>query len=155
MSWVCSDQEVAKQVGLPWARGQIGMVFPFDERAKAIMLFDGDVLRAATVYTDFTYQSVSMHIASDGSKRWLTRLFLRESFAYPFEQLGVQRVTGLVAASNPDALRFDLHLGFQVEGRMRAAAQDGSDLLVLGMLRQECRHLKEEYGRQRLSTVSA
>jgi RimJ/RimL family protein N-acetyltransferase len=153
VSWVCVDQRVAQAVGIPWAMERIGMRFPF-HNPVAIMLIEGDRMLASVLFTDYDEVNIGIHVASDGSKRWLTRKFLRACFAYPFEQLKVRRVTGLVAASNASALRFDLHLGFQVEGRLRKAAQDGSDLLVLGMLRHECRHLREEH-EQRFGTVCA
>lgn len=155
MKWISADQEVAKRVGIPWAEKRIDLEYPFDQKTKAIMLFDDVLLLAVTLYTDFSGGNVNMHIASDRSRKWMTKAFLRRSFSYPFEELGVRRVTGLVAASNPDALRFDLHLGFVQEGRMRAASPDGSDLLVLGMLRHECRHLREEYGQKQLATAVA
>jgi RimJ/RimL family protein N-acetyltransferase len=72
----------------------------------------------------------------------MTRDFLRVAFRYPFVQLGCNRVTGYVPASNADALRFDLNLGFKIEGRMREAIETGEDVLVLGMLRGECRFIQ-------------
>jgi RimJ/RimL family protein N-acetyltransferase len=150
MKWICGDQAIAKQVGLPWAQDRIGVRWPWNN-ATAIMLFDAELLLACTVYADYDGGNILMHIASDGSRRWLTRDFLRECFAYPFEQLHCRRVTGLVAASNTAALKFDAHLGFKPEGRMRQAAQDGSDLLILGMLRHECRHLRGRNGKQKLA----
>jgi len=152
MRWICADQQVAKAVGIPWAQRTIGLRFPWRE-PTAIMLFDDNVLRACVAYTDYDEVNLGMHIASDGSRRWLTREYLRACFGYPFEQLGVRRVTGLVAASNPAALRFDTHLGFRMEGRLRHAAQDGSDLLVLGMLRGECRYLRDSEHGQELRAV--
>lgn len=71
----------------------------------------------------------------------MTREFLRVAFRYPFYQLKVRRVTGYVPASNADALRFDLHLGFVQEGLMREAMDTGEDVVVLGMLKRECRWL--------------
>lgn len=153
MKWICDDQEVARSVGIPWARDRIGLLRPFEQYAKAIMLLDDQKLLAVTVYTDYAPRNISLHIASNGSKRWLTRAFLLASFDYPFDQLGVRRVTGLVAASNPAALKFDLHLGFRVEGRMRGASEDGSDLLVLGMLRHECRYLRAKHGQEQFCTA--
>jgi len=155
VKWVCQDQRVAQGFALKWAQERMPGCFPFDDKAKAIMLFEDDRLKAVTVFTDYYVRNVQMHIASDGSKNWMTRAFLRTSFGYPFLQLGVLRVTGLVAASNGDALRFDQHLGFRIEGRMRCASYDGSDLLVLGMLRQECRYITEAHDEQRLRAVSA
>ena len=56
-------------------------------------------------------------------------------------QLGCRRVTGYVPAANARARRLDEHLGFVYEGRLREALPDGQDVLVLGMLRRECRWL--------------
>lgn len=130
------------------------MRFPF-HNPTAIMLIEGDRMLACVLFTDYDEVNIGIHVASDGSRKWLNREYLRACFAYPFEQLKVRRVTGLVAASNAAALRFDLHLGFTLEGRLRNAAQDGSDLLVLGMLRHECRHLKEREHEQRFGAVCA
>ena len=85
-----------------------------------------------------------MHIASDGSRNWLSRDFLAAMFAYPFVQLRLHRVTGLIAASNADSLRFARHIGFRDEGVMREGAPDG-DMMVLGMLRRECRWIAKEH----------
>jgi RimJ/RimL family protein N-acetyltransferase len=85
----------------------------------------------------------------------LSRHFLKEAFRYPFEQLCVDRITGLVPARNLEAQRFDEHLGFVLEGRARRALPDGDDLLIYGMLREECRWITQEQhdGRQRLSAT--
>ena len=53
--------------------------------------------------------------------------------------VGCRRVTGLVHDNNHDARRFDEHLGFKQEGVLRKAAPDGDDMIVYGMLREECR----------------
>jgi RimJ/RimL family protein N-acetyltransferase len=92
------------------------------------------------VYNMFTQRDVHMHCAGIG-KRWLSRRFIGECFRYPFIQLGVRRITGLVVASNISALTLDLHLGFKREGIIRKAAENDEDLIVLGMLREECRWL--------------
>lgn len=81
-----------------------------------------------------------MHIAAIAGSRWLTKSFLKAAFAYPFNQLKVNRVTGYVPAKNMAARRLDLHLGFKVEGVMRKALAD-DDVIVMGMLREECRFL--------------
>ena len=65
-------------------------------------------------------------------------------FMHPFAQWGLRRVTGLVPAKNTDALRFDLHLGFKQEGYLRHALPD-DDLVLLGMLRENCRFIPERY----------
>lgn len=104
---------------------------------------DGKI-HAVAMYNCFTDISCNIHVVSDGGKRWASRTFLREAFAYPFVQLGLKRLTALVPAKNTDALTLDLRLGFQVEGRM-AEATDNDDLVVLGMLRRNCIWIPEEY----------
>ena len=66
------------------------------------------------------------------------------AFMHPFVQWKLRRVTGLVPAKNTKALRFDLHLGFVREGYLRNALPD-DDIIVLGMLREECIYLPVAY----------
>jgi RimJ/RimL family protein N-acetyltransferase len=84
-----------------------------------------------------------MHVASDGKSRWLTRGTLAALFAYPLVQLGYRRVTSLIASRNTVSQQFCKHLGFKVEGYCRNAMKD-DDVLVMGMLREDCRFIKQE-----------
>lgn len=103
---------------------------------------DGEIV-AGVLFTNYTRASILMHVASDGSRHWITPAFLAATFRYPFIQLGCRRVTGLVRADNADAQRFDEHLGFRREGVMREGTNDGCDLILYGMLKSECRFLQE------------
>jgi RimJ/RimL family protein N-acetyltransferase len=101
---------------------------------------DGELV-AGVVYNFYTGPSVCMHVAAEG-KHWLNKDFLYRAFAYPFLQLKCNRVTGLVPADDIVARKFDEHLGFVFEGRLRKARSDGSDMYLYGMLKEECRFLK-------------
>lgn len=79
--------------------------------------------------------SIEMYVAGGGG---ITRRFLRECFRYAFETCGVDRVTAQVDEDNEKALDLDRRLGFVDEGRIRKG-KDGKDILILGMLRDECR----------------
>lgn len=125
-----------------WAAQKIG-ISSFRPDARAIGLERRGDLIAATVYDTFSPGSCAMHIASDGSGRWLNRDFLFRMFAYPFIQCGFRRVTGLIAANNTASLRFARHIGFRDEGVLREEAPDG-DVIVLGMLRRECKWIAED-----------
>lgn len=133
------DQEMMVR----WAEKRIG--FPFRPDAKAIgwLGYQGD-LKAVTVFDGFSPCDCNIHVASDGSKRWLTRGYLRAIFAYPFIQLGLRRVTGLVPARNEAALKLDLGLGFEREGYCRNALPD-DDIVLLAMLRESCPFIPKEY----------
>ena len=113
--------------------------------AYGVGLENDDELVAGVVYAQKTDTNVHMHVASDGSRHWLTPEFLGFCFAYPFFHLKCERVTGFVRADNLDAQRFDEHLGFIREGRLRRACADGTDLIIYGMLREECRFLTGKY----------
>lgn len=96
-------------------------------------------LVAGVVYNHYSGTNVCAHLAGEG-KNWLTRDFLYAIFDYPFNELGVNRITGLVPKKNKRARKLDQHLGFKYEGNMRRALPD-DDMLVYGMLRDECRWL--------------
>ncbi len=129
---------------LKWAADKIGVRrFKFD--ARALGLEDETGLRAVVVYDCFSTTDCCMHIASDGTKAWMTKALLQAAFIHPFCMWGLNRVTGLVPAKNKDALNFDLHLGFEVEGCAKEADQDGGDIMYLGLLRRNCRFIPEEY----------
>jgi len=73
-----------------------------------------------------------------GEPGWVSRRLCKAVFAYPFTQLGKTRVTGRVDAADTKTLDIDKRLGFKVEGRLRNALGD-RDIIVVGMLRSECR----------------
>lgn len=102
---------------------------------------DGEIV-AGVLYDNFTGRAVQMHVASDGSRKWMNREYLRACFDYPFRQLGVNKVIGIVDSTNTDALRFDHHLGFVTEAVIKDAGKHG-DLHILSMTRQQCRFLKD------------
>ena len=113
--------------------------YPLDAPNMAY-LKDGHVC-GAVIYTWPSGNGCMMSVASDGTRRWFNRTFLRAAFAYPFIQMGYARVSGLVRVDNFDAQRFDEHLGFKKEGILRHGDDDGTDLILYGMLKEECRWL--------------
>jgi len=106
-----------------------------------IGLEENGELIAGVVFDMYTGPGISMHVAAIPGKRWMTRDYLYRCFAYPFEQLHCHRITGLVRVDNLEAQKFDEHLGFKREGCLRDACDDGTDLIVYGMLKSECRWL--------------
>lgn len=124
---------------LPWACERIG-IHRFRYDAKAIgREVDGELV-AVVVYDGFSDCDCNMHVASNGGGHWLSRELLVHSFAYPFLQLEKRRVTAPVAAGNKDAIRFNLHLGFKMEGVCKDGAPD-DDLIIMGMTRANCRFI--------------
>lgn len=126
---------------LPWAQERVGVTFRDD--ARTIGLERRGALAAVVVFDNFSETDAYIHIASDGSRAWMNKELLLATFAYPFNQLGLLRLTGLVAADNADALAFDENLGFVREGYHPKAGPGGKDLVSLGLLRENCRFIQQ------------
>jgi RimJ/RimL family protein N-acetyltransferase len=129
-----------KQV-IDWVGKQVGED-DFGSGAIGIGLEEDGELIAGVVFNLYTGAGISMHVAAVPGKRWMTREYLWRCFAYPFIQLKCNRITGLVRVDNIEAQKFDEHLGFKREGVLRRACTDGTDMIVYGMLREECRFLE-------------
>jgi L-amino acid N-acyltransferase YncA len=129
---------------LAWAAEKIG-IGAFRSDAQSIGLVRDEDLVAVVAFDTFSSRDCFMHVASDGTGHWLTRSFLIHAFAYPFIKCGYRRVTSPIAESNRAALRFNLKLGFQVEGRHPLAAEDGGTLVTTGLIRSRCVFIPKEY----------
>lgn len=131
----------------PWVASRVGTVWS-PERSTTIGLFSVHTgLLAGVIYEGFNGANIGAHIASVPGKDWPTQGFLRFIFHYPFEQLGVKRITGLVASSNKQAVEFNLRLGFELEATLKDAHPEG-DLLMFVMRKENCRWLKQRKGVQ-------
>lgn len=125
----------------PWVSERAGLP-PYKPGSGAAIgrIKDGKIV-AGVLYEDCNGANVVCHIAGEG-KNWLNRRFLSIIFDYPFNQLGVKRITGYVLSTNKAAQRLDEHLGFEREFVMKDAHPDG-DVIGYVMTRDKCRWLKE------------
>lgn len=123
-----------------WAKERIPGVKSWGEQYEAIGWEKDGQLTAVVVYTNWSGPDISMHIAAIPGRRWMSRVFLRAVFAFPFLGLGVRRVTWYVPSANTESVRFSLHLGAKLEGVKRDGWY-GDDMLILGMIKSECRYI--------------
>ena len=130
-----------ESIVVPWV-GQRIDEDRFGTDCIALGLEEDGKLIAGVVFNWYTGPSISMHVAAEPGRRWLNRDFLYRCFAYPFLQLKCNRVTGLVRIDNLDSQRFNEHLGFKKEGVIRQGAEDKTDFILYGMLKDECRWLE-------------
>lgn len=105
------------------------------------LMRDGQLV-AGVLYEGFNTHNVWMHVGAEPGGKWLTRLFLKSCFHYPFVTLGCSRVSGYVEAWNTQARRFDEHLGFKQEAVLKGAASDGGDVILYAMWREGCRYVR-------------
>jgi hypothetical protein len=123
-----------------WVMSRVGGVFN-EKTDHVIAVAREDVPLGGVVFTGYLIGSITMHMAGTGNN-WGTRDFLWMVYNYAFEQLGVRKVIGLVAADNHLAIAIDLKMGFTIETAISDMTADGGDLLVLSMRKQDCRWLK-------------
>lgn len=94
---------------------------------------------AACYYEGCNGASIRGHLAGVG-KKWMNREFLWFCFYYPFIQLGVNKIIGLVSSDNLEARKLDEHLGFVLEATLKDATPKG-DMLIYTMTKDQCRWL--------------
>jgi hypothetical protein len=120
-----------------WAQKRIKIVGSVGDVTAVSLVNDAGEFQAVTVYSAYTGQNIDMHIAATRTRHWLSRSYFNASFYLPFKVLRVPRVTGLIRGENLNAQHFVGRLGFQYEGRMRKAFEDGGDLVLYGLLLEE------------------
>ncbi len=130
------------EVLLRWLTQRIGVrALVSDAKAIGLANDDGEIV-VVVGYDRFSDGDVCAHIAYDRDKGVIPPAFWSAVYAYPFLQLDLVRVTSLIRSDNVPAVAFCLRQGFTLEGRIRKGDVD-CDMLVLGMLREECQFLPE------------
>lgn len=124
----------------PWLAGKVAGMAYYPGTATGIGRIKNGKLVAGVLYQDHNGPNVFAHIAIEPGG--MNRRFLSIIFDYPFNQLRVKRITGIVAASNTAARKLDEHLGFELEAILHDAHPDG-DLCIYKMTAENCRWLKE------------
>lgn len=99
-----------------------------------------DDIAVAVAYNSFVGRTCCMHTVVQRPDL-LNRRMILSAFAYPFNTCGCEAVLGLVDSKNEAALSFDKRLGFVEIARIPHGGAEG-DLIVLQMLRAECRWLR-------------
>lgn len=105
---------------------------------EALGIGMGGEIIGGVVYNNWqpAYKSIELTAAAT-SPTWLgSRATARALLAYPFEQLGVGRISTFTRASNERALKLNRLLGFREEGRVRLGYGD-EDAVLMGLLRCE------------------
>lgn len=107
---------------------------------KGLCQVRGGEVIAAVIFDDFNGSNIFMHCAAMPKTNWLTRHFLHEAFKHPFVTLGAKRITLWIEKSNIASRKFAHSLGFVHETNLEGAAQDGGDVAIYRMFRQDCRY---------------
>ena len=101
-------------------------------------------LKIGLIFHDYRPQQEIWWTVYSVDKRWCNRRMLRIMFGMAFEVFGCKRISLLVNKSNTASLNFVKKLGFQQEGMFRAYRDNGEDCCIFGMLKNECKWIKEK-----------
>lgn len=98
---------------------------------------EGELL-GGVLYANFTGESIAMFTAS-WSPHWLNRDMLYVIFDYPFHQLGVKRIFGLVSEENIHALQFNAKFGGKNVARIEGMFRGNVAGIIMCLERDACR----------------
>ena len=101
-------------------------------------------LAIGVAFNGFMGNCCQIHVAMAPGYSFSPREMLQASFRYAFEQLKRERLIGIVNSNNEKAMAFDSHLGFEEIARIPGAHDEGGDVVVLSMTKDQCKYLKEE-----------
>ena len=103
---------------------------------------DGEI-KAGVVFNGYDHPNILFHISAET----LTPEFVYAFLRYPFLQLKVNRITGLIARKNKKCRRFAVHLGATLEGTMhKALAND--DVCIYGLFQNDAQKWLDRLGKK-------
>lgn len=121
-----------------WCQARIIHFSGWGSAPSAVGLEVGGELRAGVVYTNFSGGNVFASIVAEGA---LNRRFLYAIFFNPFMAWQVRHITCAIEASNVKSFKLCSNMGFIQEGCLRESAVNGEDIIIMGLLKRECRFL--------------
>lgn len=92
---------------------------------------------AGCVFNCYTRNDIQLTAAGKG---W-TKGFLRQVYAYIYDQLGCLRMT--VTTEQPEVVLLAERLGGKVEGLMRNFFGEGRDAFIMGILKEDWKYRDE------------
>lgn len=135
---------------IAWAAPRMGVEqgrMPSETIALGVLDEQG-IIHAVICLNAFYGDQASLHIATNGRKRWATRAVFAVVFSYAFHYRKLKRLEFRVSCKNIPVQILALKTGLRIEGVARCGANDGEDGIVFGMLAQECRwlppHIREQ-----------
>jgi RimJ/RimL family protein N-acetyltransferase len=92
------------------------------------------------LFTNYTTEAIMIHSGAE-DPHWINKDMLYVTFDYPFNQLGVKRIFGMVPEDNIHALDFNAKVGFQTKARIEGFYKGGLTAVVMCLEKADCRFL--------------
>ena len=90
----------------------------------------------------FIGKTCHIHVSMAQGFTYTPKEMLKTVFDFAFGEAGRDMLVGIVNSKNAAALKYDLHLGFTESFRFPGMHDDGGDLVVLTMTRDQCKYLE-------------
>lgn len=100
-------------------------------------------LRLIVGFNAFIGKTCQIHVAMTEGFHFTPKEMLREVFENAFNRFKVEKLIGIVNSKNEKAMNYDFRLGFVEEFRFPGMHDDGGDIVVLTMTRDQCRYLQK------------
>lgn len=112
---------------------------------KMLAWVDDGKIRMVVGFNAFVGKICQMHIAIVPGYKYTPKEMIYAVFHYVFIQANRDLVLATVNSKNEAAIKYDQRIGFKEMWRLPKMHDDGGDIVVLGMHRSECRHLRAIY----------
>ena len=139
---VVADSPELKQLAAEILLKEIGVQPSADQQAILWANPETKVIEWCIGFTAFIGKTCQIHVVNF-NKKYTPRKLLWATFDYPFRQLGLESLIGIVNSNNEQAMKYDQNLVFKEVHRFAGLHDDGGDIVVFEMKKDECRFIKE------------
>lgn len=112
---------------------------------QAIFWVNPDTMQPDWVigFDSFIGKTCQIHVVNR-KKKYTPKALLKAVFEYPFEKIGIEMLLGVVNGNNKEAMRYDRHLGFKEINRLEGMHEDGGDIVLFAMKKEDCRFIRSK-----------
>ena len=139
---VVADSPELKQLAAEILPKEIGVQPSADQQAILWANPETKVIEWCIGFTAFIGKTCQIHVVNF-NKKYTPRKLLWATVDYPFRQLGLESLIGIVNSNNEQAMKYDQNLGFKEVHRFVGLHDDGGDIVVFEMKKADCRFIKE------------
>ena len=133
-----------------WVTAQTEGAFD-PNRSTAIGLEHDGKIVAGTVYENWNGRSVVCHIAWER----VTPAYMAAVYDYAYNVANVDKIIGPISSNHTRALALVSKMGFSEEARIKGAAHDTGDIVLMTQTPDKCRYLEPRYGQKITGTAAS
>ena len=139
---IVADSPELKELAAEILLKEIGVQPSADQQAIFWANPETKVIEWCIGFTNFIGKTCQIHVVNF-NKKYTPRKLLWATFDYPFRQLGLESLIGIVNSNNEQAMKYDQNLGFKEVHRFAGLHDNGGDIVVFELKKDECRFIKE------------